>query len=488
MTTQQFLEPGAWSDRLFHGEWVPARDALTVVEPATGKSLGTIGQAGPDDVDRAVEAAAEAQRAWAAQSYDVRAGVLRRAAALFTGHAGEIAHWTSRESGATAPVAARAVAAAAAECEEAAALAALPYGEVLRSTQPRLSFARQRPVGVVGVIAPFNAPLLLAVRALAPALALGNAVVLKPDPRTAVCGGAVFARIFETAGLPAGLLHVLPGGADAGEALVRHPRTPVLAFTGSTRAGRALGRTAGELLKRVHLELGGNSALLVRHDADVEAAAAAGAAGSFHHAGQICMATGRHLVHESLAGEYTELLAAHAESAVPGDPLDAATTMGPLIDAGQRDHVHRLVTASVAAGARVRTGGRHDGLFYEPTVLTEVPSHAPAWTEEVFGPVAPVVPFRDDAEAVALAGDSRYGLALAVHTRDVLRGLDLAGQAPTGLVHVNGGTVADEPTVPFGGLGDSGNGARHGGHRANLDAFTETQWVTVRPAAERSPS
>ena len=175
----------------------------------------------------------------------------------------------------------------------------MPPGEVLRSMQPRLSFSRRVPVGVVGVIAPFNSPILLALRAIAPALAVGNAVVLKPDPRTAVVGGVLLARVFEEAGLPAGLLHVLPGGADVGEAIVADPGIPVIAFTGSTGAGRVIATAAAQHLKRTHLELGGNSAAIVLDDADVERAAAAGAWGSFRHAGQICMATGRHLVHES---------------------------------------------------------------------------------------------------------------------------------------------------------------------------------------------
>ncbi|WP_308416788.1 aldehyde dehydrogenase family protein [Streptomyces sp. AJS327] len=482
-----FLARELWHDRIYSGSWIPVPHGSSVVEPATGAVLGRVGRAEAPDVDRAVTWAAEAQRDWSARGHDHRAEVLRRAAALFVEHAEEIAYWTARESGAARPMAGRAALVASAECHEAAALAALPYGEVLRSAQPRLSLTRRRPVGVVGVISPFNAPLLLAVRALAPALALGNAVVLKPDPRTAVCGGAVLARIFEAAGLPEGLLHVLPGGADVGRALVRHPRTPVIAFTGSTDAGRELARTAGELLKRVHLELGGNSALVVLEDADVGRAAAAGAHGSFHHAGQICMATGRHLVHRSLAEEYVAALAECAEDAVVGDPRRPEVTVGPLIDERQRDRVHQLVTASVTAGGTLVTGGGYQELFYQPTVLTDLPEHAPAYAREVFGPVAPVIPFDDEEEAVRLAADSAYGLSLGVLTRDVLRGLAFAERVPTGLVHINDQTVNDEPAAPFGGLGDSGNGARHGGHQANLDAFTETQWVTVRAEPPHQP-
>jgi benzaldehyde dehydrogenase (NAD) len=358
----------------------------------------------------------------------------------------------------------------------------MPNGEVLRSRAPRLSLSRHVPVGVVGVIAPFNSPILLASRSLAPALALGNAVVLKPDPRTAICGGVVFARIFEQAGLPAGLLHVLPGAADVGAALVSHPHVPVISFTGSTAGGRAIASAAAQLLKRTHLELGGNSALVVLPDADVQAAAAAGAYASFRHAGQICMATGRHLVHESVFEEYVDALAAHARALRTGDPARTDADVGPVIDLTQRDRIHGLVTASVEAGATLVAGGEYDGPFYRPTVLARPPLDAPAYAGEVFGPVAPVVPFSTSDEAVALAGDSVYGLALGVFTRDVLAGLALAERVPTGLVHINDQTINDEPVAPFGGMGESGTGSRHGGHRANLEAFTELQWVTVRSA------
>jgi len=405
---------------------------------------------------------------------------MRRAAQVFVEHATEIAEVFGREAGAARSVAAPQAHVAAEECYEAAALAAMPAGEVLRSRTQRLSFARHVPVGVVGVIAPFNSPILLAIRAIAPALALGNAVVVKPDPRTAVCGGAVFAQVFREAGLPEGLLHVLPGDAEVGAALVAHPHVPVIAFTGSTGGGKAIARAAAEHLKRTHLELGGNSALVVLPDADVQAAAKAGAWASFRHAGQICMAAGRHLVHESVHDEYVEALAREAAALRVGDPVREEVEIGPIIDERQRDHIHRLVTGSVEAGAKVVTGGTYEGLFYRPTVLSGAPLDAPAYAGEVFGPVATVVPFTDTDEAVELAADSEYGLALSIFTRDVLAGLDLAERIPTGLVHINDQTINDEPTAPFGGMGESGNGSRHGGHRANLEAFTEVQWVTMR--------
>lgn len=474
------LDPAIWTGKVFDGTWRAAADTITVSEPATRIEVGVVGQATPADVESSVATAVEAQRAWAAAPYPVRAGVLRRAAALFEANAAEIADLFSREAGAPSKVAGPQAMISAEECYEAAALAAMPNGEVLRSMQPRLSMARRLPVGVVGVIAPFNSPILLALRAVAPALALGNAVVVKPDPRTSIVGGVLLARIFEEAGLPAGLLHVLPGGVDVGEALVAHPRVPVLAFTGSTGAGKAIARSAAEHLKRTHLELGGNSATIVLADADVAAAAQAGAWASFRHAGQICMATGRHLVHESIAEEYIRLLAEAAAALTVGDPARTDAQVGPVIDEAQCARVHGMVTDSVAAGARLVTGGVADGPFYRPTVLADVPANAPAYKDEVFGPVAPVVTFADEDEAVRLATDSTYGLALGVFTRDVMRGLALAARIPAGLVHVNDQTINDEPVAPFGGVGHSGNGARHGGHDNNLEAFTELQWVTVR--------
>src|SRR6202034_4103513 len=227
----------------------------------------------------AAQAAAAAQPAWAATPYTQRAAILRKAGDIWLAHAAEIEEWSVREGGKIPPAAQFETHVATEEVFEAATLPGRPYGDLLPSEQPHLSFAERVPVGVVGVIAPFNFPQILAIRSVAPALALGNAVVLKPDPRTAVCGGVVLARVFEEAGLPEGVLHVLPGGADAGEALITDPQVRVISFTGSTAAGRKVGALAGQLPKRVHLELGGNSALIVLDDADLDAAASAGAWG-----------------------------------------------------------------------------------------------------------------------------------------------------------------------------------------------------------------
>ncbi|MFM9442939.1 benzaldehyde dehydrogenase [Streptomyces acidiscabies] len=457
-----------------------------VVEAATGERLAGVTLAAPEDVAAATEAARAAQRDWAAAPHFVRAAVLRKAGDLFTAHAPELRDWLVREAGSIPGKADFELHVAAQECYEAAALASRPTGQLLPSEQPRLSYTRRVPVGVVGVIAPFNAPLILSIRSVAPALALGNAVVLKPDPRTAVCGGHALAAIFAEAGLPDGLLHVLPGGAETGAALVADPRVPVLSFTGSTGAGRAVGELAGRHLKRVHLELGGNSALIVLDDADLDTVISTAAWGSFFHQGQICMTTGRHLVHRSLYDEYVARLAAKADSLAVGDPHREQVHLGPLIDDGQLAKVHGLVTASVSAGAKVAAGGTHEGRFYRPTVLADVTDDTPAYAEEVFGPVAPVRPFDTAEEAVALASASTYGLSLGIVTPDVGRGLDLASRIPTGIVHINDQTVNDEAVAPFGGLAASGNGARFGGE-ANLDAFTDVRWTTVRGDTAQYP-
>ena len=474
------LDQSAWQGKAFSGGWIePGGGQAAVIEPATGTELGRIGLASPTDIRAAAAAATAAQSAWAAAPHTQRAAILRKAAEIWLANAAEIEDWSVREGGKIPPAAQFETHVATEEIFEAATLPSRPYGELLPSEQPHLSFAERVPAGVVGVIAPFNFPQILAIRSVAPALALGNAIVLKPDPRTAVCGGVVLARVFEEAGLPEGLLHVLPGGADVGEALVTDPQVAVISFTGSTAAGRKVGALAGQHLKRVHLELGGNSALIVLDDADLDKAASAGAWGSFLHQGQICMTTGRHLVQDSVYDEYVSRLAEKASHLPVGDPASGQVALGPIIDERQRDKVHDLVTTSVDAGARLAAGGTYEGLFYAPTVLAEVAPAMPAYASEVFGPVAPVVRFATADEAAKLAADSEYGLSLGILTKDVMRGLELARQIPTGIVHINDQTVDDAPNTPFGGVRSSGTGARFGGS-ANLDAFTDTRWVTIR--------
>jgi benzaldehyde dehydrogenase (NAD) len=482
------LDATTWTGRVYLDGWISGTDDdLPVVEPATGDELGRVGLASPSDAARAAARAAEAQASWARASYLERSAVLRRAGDLWAHHAEEIQEWIIREAGSIPPKAALETDFASRICHEAAGLATHPYGQLLRTTDPKMSFFRRVPVGVVAVISPFNYPLVLAIRAVAPALALGNAVVLKPDPRTPVSGGVALARVFQEAGLPPGVFSVLPGGADLGEALVIDPAIQMVSFTGSTAGGRAVATLAAQHMKRTQLELGGNSAMIVLDDADVEKAATLGSWGSFLHQGQICMATSRHLIQRSVADQYVAALAEHANRLPVGNPAKEEVALGPIIDEKQRDRVHGLVTATVDAGATLAAGGTFEGLFYRPTVLADVPTDAPAYVEEIFGPVAPVVPFDSVDEAVELAAETPYGLSLGIITRDVMRGLELADRIPSGLVHINDQTVNDEVVNPFGGVKWTGPGSRIGGPDINLDAYTSVQWVTMRSQPPEYP-
>jgi len=483
------LENVDWQGNIFKaGKWQAGHGGdYPVMEPATGKELGRMGNATAEDVAEAGLVALEAQREWAALPHTTRAAVLRKAGDLWAEHADEISGWNVREVGTVPGMAGFALHVAAEECYEAASLPGRAMGELLPSELPRLSMVKRMPSGVVSVISPFNVPIILGIRSVAPALALGNAVLLKPDPRTAVTGGTLMARIFEEAGLPPGVLQMLPGGPDVGEAMVTDPSVRVVSFTGSTAVGRRIGELAGKHLKRAHLELGGNSALLVLDDADVDAAVNLAAWGSFFHQGQICMTTGRHLVAERLHDQFVEGLAEKAAGLPVGDPATDQVALGPVIDQGQRDRIHRLVTESAEQGATVAAGGSYEELFYRPTVLSDVPLTAPAFAEEVFGPVAPVTRFSSPEEAAELAAASDYGLALGIVTKDVMRGLAVAEQIPTGIVHINDQTVNDEANAPFGGVRGSGTGARFGGAAANVEAFTETRWITMRGEPAQYP-
>jgi benzaldehyde dehydrogenase (NAD) len=470
-----------WQGKIFVDSWVDGGGApIAVTSPASGEDLGTVGSATAGDVGRAATAAAAAQRDWAKRPPSERAAVLRRAGALWQQHADEIRQWLVKEAGSIPPKAAVETGIAADECYEAAALPTHPSGDVLPSNEARWSFARRRPAGVVTVIAPFNYPLILSIRSVAPALALGNAVLLKPDPRTSVSGGVALVQVFREAGLPDGLLQLLPGGREIGEAVIVADEVRVISFTGSTAVGRVVGALGAQHLKRTHLELGGNNALVVLPGADLAKAVSAGAFGSFLHQGQICMTTGRQLVHTSVHDDYVEALAATADHLPVGDPATEQVALGPIIDETRLKKIDDMVQASVAAGAQLAAGGTYEHLFYRPTVLTQVSGDMAIWREEIFGPVAPVRSFSTVEEARALAAENEYGLSLGI-LGDVGEAMKLADAIPSGIVHINEATVDDEANAPFGGVAASGTGSRLGGAQANIEAFTETQWLTVRP-------
>jgi benzaldehyde dehydrogenase (NAD) len=482
------LDAVDWTGKIFNGQWVPAQGGkLAAIEPATGETLGETGLANGEDVANAAKLAAAAQPAWAATPGHERAALIRNVAKVLEDNRAEFETWLIREGGAVPGKAAFEVGLVLGELWEAASLPTQPWGYLLPTAEPgRESIAQRLPLGVVGVISPWNFPQILSVRAVAPALALGNAVILKPDVNTAISGGVLVARLFEAAGLPAGLLHMLAGEAQAGSALCTDPNVAMISFTGSTAVGREVGAAAGRSLKRVSLELGGNNALIVLDDADLDIAASSGAWSAFLHQGQICMTAGRHIVHESVADAYLDRLAAKASGLPVGDPHTGQVALGPLINDKQLTRVDRIVTATVEAGAELRAGGTHDNLFYAPTVLAGVTQQMPAFREEIFGPVAPVIVVKDDAEAVLVANDTEYGLVAAIQTGSRDRGRAMADQLDTGIVHVNDQTLNNDAYAPFGGTRASGNGARFGS-QSSWDEFTHWRWVTVRDQAHGFP-
>ncbi len=486
--TMRFLDAAQWDGLLFQGSWVPPlqQQAVDVIEPATGKTLTRVGLADAEDVAAAVQAAVIAQRAWVSKAPRERAEVFRRAAALFDQHFDELALAVARETGGVLFKGQHEVREAATLCHLAAGMPLEAQGQVLASPAGRLSYARRAPFGVVGVISPFNFPLILTLRSVAPALAAGNAVVVKPDLRTPVSGGYLIARIFEEAGLPAGLLHVLPGGVEAGEALVVHPQVPMIAFTGSPAVGRRIGALAGQHLKKVSLELGGANALIILDDADLDLAVSNAAWGAWLHQGQICMASNRILVHASLAAELTARLVDKAQHLPVGDGASGQVALGPLIDQKQLQRVHAIVQDSVAAGARLLAGGTYENLFYRPTVLGGVRPGMRVFDEEVFGPVANIITFQSDDEAVELTNNSQGGLSAGVISASVGRAMALGQRLRVGMVHINDQTVNDDCVNPFGGPGIAGNGTSVGGP-ADWEEYTQWQWTTIKERAPQYP-
>jgi benzaldehyde dehydrogenase (NAD) len=488
MSNQSLAPSALWGGKIFSEGWVePGLGSEPVIEKATGAELGRIGFASAGDVAAAAKSAKAAQVAWAALPAPHRGDVIRRFSELVLKHADEIADMIVRETGSIRPKGQWEVHMTAREVLEAAALASQPGGVLAASAEVgRQSVARRIPIGVVGIITPWNSPFLLASRAVAPALTMGNAVILKPDPQSPICGGVFFAQLLEEAGLPKGLFHVLPGGAETGDALVRDPLVNMISFTGSTKVGRQIGGIAGEMLKRVSLELGGNNPFIVLDDANIEAATSAGAWGSFFHQGQICLTTGRHLVHERIVDRYVEALATRANKLIVGDPAAGDVHLGPIVNERQAAGVDRIVAGSLAKGATLVAGGLRDGLFYRPSVITGVVPGMSLFDEEIFGPVAAITTFSDDEEAIALANLSEYGLSAAIVTPDLARAQRIADRLHSGIIHINDQTVLHEVYGPIGGVGVSGNGFNHS-TLTNADQFTEWQWVTTRQEVPSYP-
>ncbi|MGW2490632.1 aldehyde dehydrogenase family protein [Streptomyces sp. NPDC001606] len=471
------------------GEWRPGTGSWDVIDfdPYDGEKLASITVATVDEVDQAYRAAARAQQQWASTNPYARRAVFERALRLIEDREQEIADLIIAELGGTRVKAGFELHLAKEFLRESIHLALRPEGKILPSPEDGKENRVYRvPVGVVGVISPFNFPFLLSLKSVAPALALGNGVVLKPHQNTPIAGGTLIARIFEEAGLPGGLLNVVVTDiAEIGDAFIEHPIPKVISFTGSDKVGRHVATVCAANFKRSVLELGGNSALVVLDDADIDYAVDAAVFSRFVHQGQVCMAANRVLVDASVAEEFTEKFVAKVRTLKVGDPRDPETVIGPVINSTQANAVSGAVEQALAEGATALVRGRTDNNLVEPTVLTDVPAGSSLLQQEIFGPVVFLVPFDGEEEAVRIVNDTPYGLSGAVHTGDIERGVAFAKRIETGMFHVNDGTVHDEPLVPFGGEKHSGIGRLNG--ETTLEAFTTVKWISVQHGRSRFP-
>ncbi|MFD8413297.1 aldehyde dehydrogenase family protein [Streptomyces sp. NPDC059650] len=454
-----------------------APDHLRVLNPATEETVAIVPAATRDDVDAAVARAAAAQRAWAAAAPADRARLLRRFAAVVDGHVEELAHLEVQEAGHT-------IGNARWEAGNVRDLLDFAAGGVERLSGRQIpvpggiDVTFLEPLGVIGVIAPWNFPMPIAAWGLAPALAAGNAVILKPAETTPLTALRL-AELALDAGIPEHLFQVLPGRGDtAGDALVEHPGVAKIVFTGSTRVGKQIMAKCADRVKRVTLELGGKSPNIVFADADLEAAAASAPMSFLDNTGQDCCARTRILVQRSVYDRFLDLVAPGIEGVVVGDPGDEKTQMGPLISRAQLDRVRSYVTDDLTAARGTAPDG--PGFWYPPTLVTDVAPTAPVAAEEVFGPVAVVLPFEDEEDAVRLANATEYGLSGSLWTRDVGRALRVSRAVAAGNLSVNSHSSVRYWT-PFGGYKQSGLGRELGPDA--LTAFTETKNVFISTEA-----
>ncbi|GIF20103.1 acyl-CoA reductase-like NAD-dependent aldehyde dehydrogenase [Actinoplanes tereljensis] len=460
------------------------------LDPWSRAVLAEVASGDGEDARLAIEAAHAAFPAWSALAPTERQLIFIRAADALGRRRESVIDLLAAETGCGAHFAGIQFDFSLSLLRQAAGLTHQPTGQILPTDLPgSRALAVRRPVGVVAAIAPWNAALSLAGRAIVGPLALGNTVVLKPSEESPITGGTLWAEVFAEAGLPAGAVNVVthaPG--DAGmiaEELVTHPLVRRISFTGSTVTGRRLAELAARHLKRPVLQLSGHNPLVVLADADLTLAVDAATYGAFVHQGEICMCVRRIIVDESVAAEFTSRFIARVEKLPVGDPRDPTTVVGPLINEWALSLVERRVAEAVSLGARVLTGGTAVPPCYPPTVLTNVPAEAEIAFEETFGPVALLETAAGPEDALRRANASRYGLTAAIISADTYRALDLARRLEVGIVHINDQTVHDEPQMPFGGLKDSGWG-RFGLQFADED-FTELQWITMRDSGRTFP-
>ncbi|KOX95438.1 aldehyde dehydrogenase family protein [Halorubrum tropicale] len=484
-----------WSAHYIGGEWRESNSGATmaVEDPSTRETVTEVPRGDEADVDAAYEAAATAQTEWAQTPPARREELVQALLQTMDEHSEEIVELLGTEAGQIGGMGETSVHLAEDQIAEAATIPRRMKGEHAASNIPgKENIVQREPQGVVTVISPWNFPLNLSARAIAPAVAAGNTVVVKPASNTPVVGGLLFARLFEEAGFPDGVINVVTGrGSEIGDAVASHDESDVVAFTGSTEVGRRVAAAAGENLAEAAMELGGNNAHIVTADADLDQAVDAGVFGSFAHQGQVCISINRHLVHEDVYDEYVERMTERAQNLPAGSAHDHVV-VGPIIDETQRDEILDYVGRTVEAGATLETGGGtvdmdgvEDSLVVEPTVLSDVTNEMAAACNEHFGPVVPILPFSDVDEAVEIANDTDFGLSGSVHAGDVGAGKRIAQRLETGMVHVNDQPINDEAHVPFSGTGASGVG----GYNTDdfLDEVTEKKWISLQHEAREFP-
>jgi acyl-CoA reductase-like NAD-dependent aldehyde dehydrogenase len=459
------------------------------ISPLTGRVASSAPAMTAAEASRVADRAGAAFNAWAEMGPNARRAVLSRAADALEQRRDAFIEAMIDEVGATAGWAGFNLMLAASMTREAAALTTRVGGEVIPSDKPGcLAISVREPVGVVLGIAPWNAPIILGVRAIATPLACGNAVILKASelcPRT----HQLIIEAFASAGFPEGTVNLVTNHPkDAGEvvgALIDHPAVRRINFTGSTAVGRIIAKRCAENLKPCLLELGGKAPLLVLEDANLDEAVKAAAFGAFMNQGQICMSTERIIPVAAIADEFSRRFAAKAASLKSGDPREGKTALGAVVDQRTVDHVNALIDDAVSAGARILVGGKATGVIMPATVIDGVTPAMRLYREESFGPIVAIIRATDEADAIRLANDSEYGLSAAVFTADAARGMRVARRIRSGMCHINGPTVHDEAQMPFGGVGASGYG-RFGG-AAGIDQFTELRWITVETLPGQFP-
>lgn len=477
------------SEQFIAGEWRTGSMDKVLVDrnPFDGSTIAEFNCASVADVDEAYRAAERAKLEWDRVNPYAKRAVFEKAVAYVEEHMPQIAETIIDEVGGTRLRAFFEVGLVIDMLKEAATLPLRMAGHILPSPiDDRENRVYREPVGVVGVISPFNVPFFLSMKSVAPALATGNGVVLKPHEETPIVGGTLIAEVFEAAGLPSGLLNVVVTEIPAiGDAFVEHPVPRVISFTGSAAVGTHVAQVAVRNFKKPLLELGGNSALIVLPDADLDLAVDAAVFSRFLHQGQVCMAANRLLVHRDVFDAFAEKFVAKVASLPVGNPRDDATIVGPLINQRQADNLAELVELGISEGARPLLRGEVNGTLFHPTVLTDVTPEMSVMQREMFGPVVCLMPFDTEDEAVEIANNTRFGLSGAVHTGNIDRGVELAKRIHTGMIHVNDATIHDEPIVPFGGEKQSGLG-RLGGDRS-LDEFTTLKWISVNRGRRQFP-